>query len=293
MVRGERSQEYLYKKAQSSAVLRKMFAVAGSVLFRPVMLPIAIAQRKRAFKLHVTGRENIPKGPAMINIHHQTHQDVATYLEAIGEYTSPLVAIEGGSSSFEWLLLETLDCVATIRGNTDLAGKRRKEAFEEGVGRLIAGGKLLVAGEGTYCPLVDSVLGVYAGGTAGIASAASRALNCDVPLINAMGICVPDDDGNLADFYIDFMKPFDYRKYGDDPAAANGLRDAMTARKREMLALYAPGMTQADFTRFREAQMAKFPTDRDYRENAHFSLNYRLAATAEEKAAVVKMFQDN
>jgi 1-acyl-sn-glycerol-3-phosphate acyltransferase len=258
------------------------------------MLPVATAQREKEFKLNVKGRENIPKGPAIINMDHQTHQDAATYLEAVAEYISPLAAIDGDSNSKEWFLLETLGVIPVLRGGSELAKKSQKDALNEEVNRLQHGSKVLVAGRGTYGPLLRDMLYNFKGGTIEAANRASEKRGEHIAIIQAICVYVPDTDYNIREAHVEFMKSFNYTIYGTDSvAAAEGLRETALEKKLEMIDTYIPSMTQAEYAEFRKVQAIKYPADRDYYQNARFSLNYRMAKTQDEKEAVERMFQEN
>jgi lysophospholipid acyltransferase (LPLAT)-like uncharacterized protein len=277
----------MYRRAKGNPARRRILAVIGKAFYRPVLLPVAKARQEKQFSLHVTGRANIPAGPAIINIHHQTHQDAIAYLVAIGEYVNVLAASDGNSKAFDWILLEMLGVIGTFRGSSRLAKKRQREAYEEIVARLKRGSKIMVAGEGTYCPLFNDVLKVYAGSTV------RAAQEVGVPIINAVGVYIPDSIGAIQSCHIDFMKPFETSGYSDLTECAEALRISMREKKREMIGRYIPGTTQADYSKFRAAQHLKFNADHDYYDNAHLSLNYKLAECEKERVEVLNMFRSN
>jgi 1-acyl-sn-glycerol-3-phosphate acyltransferase len=253
----------------------------------PAMFKIARRQVESEYILCVEGRENIPETPSVIVAPHQTHQDVKSFLVASGKLVNTLNAVDGGSTRADWFSLELTGATPILRGQHELAKEQQKGVQQSMIQKVRNGQTQLVFSEATYCPIFNDMMTLHKGSAVGVAS------KTGVPVIPAMAVYTPNNDWGVESLHIEFDKPFLPDDYSDLVTAAAALRERMIAKKVEMNARYNPGMTQADFSLFRQAQIAKYPDDPDYRQGYVHSADWRLARTGEEKAALSKLFLDN
>jgi 1-acyl-sn-glycerol-3-phosphate acyltransferase len=284
---GTREELYRYAKRAENPNRRRVFSAVGKTIY-PAMLRIAAAQVEKEYKLYSKGNENIPTGgPAVIVAHHQTRQDGKGFLVAVGKWVNPLFAVDGDATNNELLSLELAGGTPILRGTDEAAKKQQENILRSMVQKVKNGQPQLVFSEATYCPLFNDMLGLWKGSAVGVA------YETDVPVIPAMAVYTPNAEWAVESCHIEFGRPFLPKQYPDPATAVHALRESMIEQQIRMNNKYNPGMTQADYSKFRRAQIAKFPSDPDYRDCAIHSANWHLAKTPEEKAAVVRMFQEN
>jgi 1-acyl-sn-glycerol-3-phosphate acyltransferase len=284
---GTREELYRYAKRAENPNRRRVYFAVGKTIY-PAILRIAAARIEKQYKLYSKGGENIPAdSPAVIVAHHQTHQDIESFLVAVGKWVNTLVSVDGDSTKNEWLSLELTNATPILRGTDEAAKKQRENVLRSMVQKVKKGQTQLVFSEATYCPLFNDMLGLWKG------SAVCVAYETGVPVIPAMAVYTPNAEWAVESCHIEFGRPFLPKQYPDPAAAARALRELMIEQQIRMNNKYNSGMTQADYSKFRRAQIAKFPSDFDYRGGAIYSLNFHLAKTPEEKAAIIRMFQEN
>ncbi|MDR0950626.1 MAG: 1-acyl-sn-glycerol-3-phosphate acyltransferase [Candidatus Ancillula sp.] len=258
--------DYLYKRSQPNTIRRKMRCLEGKRNFNKYS-KIIKTDCLYWFKLDIEGRENIPKNPCIFTANHQSWQDLITVMTAIDEYVNPVVAINAGSTFEQYSILEYFDVTATIRGQEPLAKKRQKEVIDEMVSKIKKGNKQLVFPEATYCPVFDSMLGFYKGGSIEVAR------KTQVSIIPVVSVYDFDKAGNVTNYYLKFLPSFNYNQYDNSFEATNELRKYMIKNKLELIKKYTPKMTQEKFNIFRSKQAELTPLDKDYKDWHLYSMN--------------------
>jgi hypothetical protein len=116
----------MFDMANGNTMHKKLLATTGRVMY-PMLKSLVGA--KRNFYLDVTQKCELPSDGAVVYaFNHQTRQDTATILEAIGHYTNPLVAIDATPRLGDRLQLELIDVTWTMRGDSNLSRERRSLA---------------------------------------------------------------------------------------------------------------------------------------------------------------------
>jgi len=269
--------ENLYRRAQGDTLRRHTLAQIGRMAIPIMRQQIGPKIKKQyGFELDVTGQENIPQGRTVFVAPHQTYEDIEVCMAAYGEFCNPFVAIDGGADEAQWRQLELLDVTGTLRGTHPLAKKRQAEAKREEIAKLKAEYKQMVWPEGTYCPDFNGLLGFWKGGSVEAAD------ESDSPIVPIMLTYALNSEATITECHVHFGESFDYRQYSDSIQAANGLRLRMLEMKIEMNAAHNPKVDQALYSKFRAAQVVRFPTDHEYRDGARYSLDYKTDPTAVE-----------
>ena len=260
----------LYRLAQRDALRRDLLAAVGKKIFK-LLAKASVMKRKKSFPLYIQGQENIPEGAVIIVAAHTGRLDVEVFIQSVGRYVNPVVAIDADVRESDWLLLKLLDTTGTMRSGSTIAAKRRKEAKQEMRSKLLKGNPAIIWPEGTYCPIYNDMLGLFKGGCVELAQ------ELDIPIVPLSSAWTWDVDGNITGCYVEFQKPFLCNEYSDSIQAVIALRELMLSEKRRMNAKHNPGKTQADFTVFRRRQAELSPIKNyDYFEGARFSLNYKF-----------------
>ena len=257
----------------------------------------------RSYPLHMHGGENLPRtGPGIISAIHQDGDDVtlviASAFTATGRVISPLVEIDTGQTRLESLTLEMLDVTWAMRGAEELAKRRQRESYEEMLTKAQSGHLLAVWSEGTFCPRFDDVLPLYTGGSVRLPKdyyelTGQKLLN--YPEVTAYEF---DESGKIRAAHVQYLEPFDAMAHGagrDLVAAAEALRQVLLTAKRALYAKYMPGLTPAQYSRFRAAGHKRHPHDPDYYDCGHYCLPYRLAQDAPDEqlsAEILAWFAD-
>ena len=262
----EESLELLVKRDNPNR--RNLLSGAGKLVY-PMLTRIATAQINKEYKSYVYGRDNIPSEdlPIVFVGSHQDHEDTRRYLTAVERPVDTLAAIDGDSSSSDWLQLELVGVVPVLRGDDDLARDHQAAAYREMIRNIRKGRSQFVYPEATYCLAFNNMLGLHKGSAIGVA------METGSLIVPVTAVYVPNRDYGIEAGCVEFGQPFSPSEYKDSIVAARALRDRILEMKIERNKEFNPGMTQNEWNMFIAARMKKYPTDDDYYGGIEYSIN--------------------